>query len=335
MSRVTVCGSKLSRVVTGIGRVILTMAVAAALTSCAGALGQASEVSIVGEAHAVISESAADRRPLNLGLWEKRRAEVPVSVYAESGKVVLLVHGATIPGRVLFDLQVPRRTGPTYSLMDYLAGQGFDVFAIDIQNYGHSDRHWCGRCVTAQVAADDINAAVDYIARLRKVDRINLLGHSWGATTGGLFAMQHPRKVRRLVLSGLPLSPSSEAMPTSEFGTLTEEFLRSGFNPRVGEITMMDAFVHEALKHASVPNGVWMEHTSPLDPRRIAVPVMIIMGSEDRATPITQPELPGFFRDLATVDKQFIIVPGAGHGHHLHRARARAQQELAKWIGFP
>jgi pimeloyl-ACP methyl ester carboxylesterase len=324
-----------SSFVTQMVRSIPIAILAAALIACASPLGPTGEASIVGQAHAVISASAADRRPLNLSLWEKRLADVPVSVYEQPGKVVLLVHGATISGRVLFDLQVPHHTGATYSLMDYLAGQGFDVFAVDVQNYGRSERHSCGRCVTVQVAADDINAAVDYIARLRKVDRVNLLGHSWGAAAVGLFAMQHPRKVRRLVLSGLPLSPLQLTRPTSEFGTLTEEGIRAGFDPRVGEIAMMDAFVQEALKHASVPNGVWMEAISPLDPRRITVPVMIIIGSEDSATSITQPELPGFFRDLATVDKQFIIVPGAGHGHHLHRVRGRAQQELAKWFGLP
>ena len=46
--------------------------------------------------------------------------------------------------------------------------------------------------MTTQVAANDINAAVDYIRGLRDVKQVYVLGHSWGTNTAGLFAMQPP-----------------------------------------------------------------------------------------------------------------------------------------------
>jgi alpha-beta hydrolase superfamily lysophospholipase len=69
---------------------------------------------------------------LKLYVWEK---------YAGSpaGKpVVILVHGSTSAGRESFDLQVPEK--PSYSLMDVLAREGFDVFAPDIRGFGRATR---------------------------------------------------------------------------------------------------------------------------------------------------------------------------------------------------
>lgn len=104
------------------------------------------------------------------------------------------------PGSLVFDLQVPA-AAQTYSMMDYLAAKGFDVFAIDYQNYGLSDRHACGLCVTTDKAALDVDAAVEHIRKLRGVDRVHLVGWSWGANVAALYASRHPDKVGRLVMA--------------------------------------------------------------------------------------------------------------------------------------
>src|SRR5882724_161606 len=91
-----------------------------ALSALAGA-----EEKIVGIEHRVTSVSAYDRKPLSIEVWEKYRQDIDPKVFTTTGKVVLLAHGAGNSGRVVFDMQVPGATGPTYSLMDYLADQGF------------------------------------------------------------------------------------------------------------------------------------------------------------------------------------------------------------------
>jgi len=59
---------------------------------------------------------------LKLYVWEK-------SLGNPAGKpVVVLAHGSTTAGRESFDLQVPGK--PSYSLMDVLAREGFDIFAL-------------------------------------------------------------------------------------------------------------------------------------------------------------------------------------------------------------
>jgi pimeloyl-ACP methyl ester carboxylesterase len=150
------------------------------LSACASV--ERTPVAIQGTEHAVQSASALDGKPLTLFVWEKRRADLDVKSFSENGKVVVLAHGAGTPGHVFYDLQVPGAASPTHSLMDYLAARGYDVFTLDYQNYGRSQGHPCGRCVTTQVAANDIKAVVDYVLVQRSVKQVYLLGWSWGAT---------------------------------------------------------------------------------------------------------------------------------------------------------
>ena len=50
-------------------------------------------------------------------------------------RILLYVHGATYPASTAFDLPLAG-----LSMMDYLAGQGFDVYLVDLPGYGLSGR---------------------------------------------------------------------------------------------------------------------------------------------------------------------------------------------------
>jgi pimeloyl-ACP methyl ester carboxylesterase len=53
--------------------------------------------------------------------------------------------------------------------------------------------------MTTREASEDLNAAVDYILKLRGVERVSLLAWSWGTQYGGMFVMTHPNKVERYI----------------------------------------------------------------------------------------------------------------------------------------
>src|SRR5215207_2816361 len=65
-------------------------------------------------------------------VWEKYLGS------PQAKKVVVLAHGSATAGKESFDLQVPGK--PSYSLMDVLAREGFDVFALDTRGFGRSVR---------------------------------------------------------------------------------------------------------------------------------------------------------------------------------------------------
>jgi pimeloyl-ACP methyl ester carboxylesterase len=138
-------------------------------------------------------EAYVTRDGLRIHLCEKYRQDQEAA-FGRTGKVVLLVHGGTRSGRPLFDLQIR-----DHSLMDFLASNGYDVWTIDIHGYGHSDKtdkDWSD----SRSAAADIAAAVAYITKLRGVAQINLLGASAGTQRAGVFAMDNPESVAKLIL---------------------------------------------------------------------------------------------------------------------------------------
>jgi pimeloyl-ACP methyl ester carboxylesterase len=155
---------------------------------------------------------------------ERARAATPLRSGNLSERVVLFVHGAGTPAEVAFD--VPYKD---YSWMAYLARAGFDVFSMDTTGYGRSTRPpamndpcnlsqeqqkafvpglLSAPCVPSYtrnvttIASDwnDIDAVVDYIRALRRVDRVSLVAWSLGGPRAGGYAARHPEKVHKLVL---------------------------------------------------------------------------------------------------------------------------------------
>ena len=150
-------------------------------------------------------------------------------------RVILFVHGAGTPAEVAFDV-----AHQDYSWMSYLAKAGFDVFAVDMTGYGRSTRPAvmndpCNLSTAEQtelvpqflsatctsdyskqlttIASDhnDIDAAVNYIRTLRRVDRVSLLAWSLGGPRAGGYAAAHPEKVAKLVI----LAPAYNRMTTT------------------------------------------------------------------------------------------------------------------------
>jgi pimeloyl-ACP methyl ester carboxylesterase len=149
------------------------------------------------------------------------RERIKAGTRPDPDKIVLFVHGAGTPAEVSFDVPYA-----DYSWMAYLADAGYDVFSVDMEGYGRSQRPAAmnDKCNLSQaqreqhkVAADcprsheggvttlasdwnDITAAVNYITRLRGATKVNLAGWSQGGPRSGGWAAQHPERVNRLVL---------------------------------------------------------------------------------------------------------------------------------------
>lgn len=235
---------------------------------------------IVGKDHWTVSNG------LKIYLWEKYPRGFE-KTFAKNKKIVLLVHGATWTGRPDFDLQIR-----DYSLMDFLAKNGYDVWAIDIHGYGRSektDKDWSD----TESASGDINAAVDYVSKLRGVDKISILGWSWGTQTTGLFTMKHPEKVEKLILFAMPWGrkslPSSPQLPKEQYRINDEKAARSDFIAGQYEEDVVALYVKEALAEApKSPNGVRVDGMTKLT---------ILTPRGDQSTDAHYPPRKGFCRN--------------------------------------
>src|SRR5215470_13167918 len=119
-----------------------------------------------------------------------------------SERIAVLVHGATYPSNS-FDLGLAGK-----SWMDYLAERGFDVYALDLPGYGRSTRP----AIMEQPAEDNppflrtadavraLGTVVDFVGKRRGVERIDLIGWSWGTAITATYAAENPSKVERLML---------------------------------------------------------------------------------------------------------------------------------------
>lgn len=164
--------------------------------------------------------------PANAGKWvELFVREKVLKAGSAQRPVVLMIHGATLSTIPDFDLQFEN-----YSWMEFLAKEGYDVFAMDQTGYGLSPRPMMDNpCNTtlaeqqlylipktlAQPCAsapypyqlttlysdwDEIDTIVEYIRALRDVQKVNLIGWSYGGNRAGGYSAMHPEKVNSMFL---------------------------------------------------------------------------------------------------------------------------------------
>lgn len=234
-------------------------------------------------------------------------------------RTVLFVHGATYPAETAFDLALGG-----FSWMDFIARRGFDVFLIDVRGYGRSSRPAAMDAppeanppfATTAEARADVGAAVAYIRARRGVERLCLIGWSWGCATMGSFAALHPELVERLVLyaPGWVRDAASAADPGGPLGawrSVTREAALARWLNGVPEdkrdalippgwfdVWAEATFATDAAGAAMnppvlrAPNGVvadgrayWSAGRPLYDPAGVMAPTMIVVGEWDRDTP--------------------------------------------------
>ena len=283
---------------------------------------------IIGKEHYTLSNG------LKIYLWEKYHKDFD-KTFKQSRKIVLLVHGKTWSGRPDFDLQIR-----DYSVMDFLARNGYDVWSIDIHGYGKSektDKDWSD----TESASNDIGAAVDYILGQKGVDKISILGWSWGTQTTGHYTMNHPEKVNKLILyamgwKGRPSSRSAP-MPKEQYRVNDETAARSDFIAGQYEPDVVEKYVKEALAaDTKSPNGVIVDQISKfpiLKPELIKVPTLIIHPEKDFLA--TEAETLEFFAKLGTPYKSYIALPEGGHAILLEKNYKKFQAAVLGYLNQP
>jgi pimeloyl-ACP methyl ester carboxylesterase len=177
--------------------------------------------------------------------------------------------------------------------MDFLAKEGFDVFAPDVRGFGrltHPESH-----ITTQQASQDLDAVVDYVRKERAIEKVNLLAWSWGTQYGGMFVMAHPDKVKKYVsyaqmhLNSRDIArwrPFVELARANPYNVIPEPGCKQRFYSmtpaEANDPEVVDAFAKAAaqIEHRT-PSGPQLDMVTimpMLNPRLMTVPIMIIHG---------------------------------------------------------
>lgn len=232
---------------------------------------------------------------------------------------VVFVHGATYPAETAFDLQLGGK-----SWMDYIAERGFDVYLLDLRGYGKSTRpkemdqpaEANEPIVTTEVARRDVGAVVDHILQRRNIQKVNLMGWSWGTSTMASYTAENPTKVNKLILyapqwirttpSLIQTSGKLGAYRTVKRDAARDRWLNGVPEDKKADLipagwfeTWADAtFASDPVGAAQnppvlrAPNGVildsnlyWSAGKPLYDPAKITVPTLLLVGEWDRDTP--------------------------------------------------
>jgi len=284
----------------------------------------------------------ANKGGVRLYIYRKRL----VSDGNEAKPVLFLVHGSTPSSRGSFDLQVPNRQ---YSVMDEMAGLGWDVWTMDHEGYGrstHTNSH-CG----IRVGVDDLKAAMPVVESVTGQRSVMMYGQSSGAIRAGAFAMQEPARVERLILDAFTYTgidapeidrrraaaDKYRANPRRPVSLATYLSIFNRDKPGTYEPIVAQALADEELKHGdTVPSGTYLDmavNMPMVDPRQVKCPVCLIRAEHDGNA--SEAELLDFFKLLPNHDKQFMFLAGLTHAGMLGVNRHRIWHVMQAFLTYP
>lgn len=277
----------------------------------------------------------------------RKRIQAPVA--GESPRpVLMLVHGSTVSGRNTYDLQVPG--GSDYSVMDYFAERGYDVWTMDHEGYGRSG--WSGRGNSdIKTGARDLAAAIPFVLQKTGASKLNLFGSSSGALRACLYTAEHPDTVERLGLSALVYTgagsptleqrrkklPEYAASPRRKVDLSFYEGMFNRDKPGSSEDSVPKAIAAAELPLVSeVPTGTYVDMCANLPvatPEAIPCPTLVIRGEYDGIA--AEPDLLDFFARLPTRDKQFVALSGIAHNPMMGVQRHKFHYALETFLRMP
>lgn len=281
-------------------------------------------------------------------LWVYRKYAGGGSTAAATHRPVLfLVHGSSYSGKTMFDLSVPGRVD--YSFMEHFARLGFDVWTMDHEGYGHSDRTASNSDIASGVA--DLKTAMSIVSRETGQTEAAFFGQSSGALRAGQFANRYPEHVSRLMLDALvwtgkdapTLAQRKKMLPglqASNVRKIDRAFYTSVFtrdDPSAAEPMLGEVVADAELKYGdTVPTGTYLDMVTKLplvDPDRIRCPVLITRAEHDGIA--TDADVMGFFERLPNADKQLIKIGGLAHTAPLGINRHRFWHALHAFLVMP
>jgi pimeloyl-ACP methyl ester carboxylesterase len=280
---------------------------------------------------------------------------------AEDGKVLLLIHGYSVPGYVAFDTD-----HGNCSLMRHFARVGWDTFAVDLEGFGLSTRPPImdnpaafpdsKAPMHADVTLRGVERVVDFITALRGVEQVHLLGWSQGSSLEApLYAIRHPDKVASLVLFGVeysnPMSTDERqksaaddeaqkvrlSVPTLErwagLGTKEEQVEPGCFEAHRQALLASDPKSGELGGAVRVPAGRTVDETlaePDFDAAKISVPTLVIRGDAD--TSAKREENQKLMTALGSAAKQYVEIPNGGHFLHFENVNMEFYEALQNFL---
>ncbi|MEO3975056.1 alpha/beta hydrolase [Streptomyces sp. CAU 1734] len=273
--------------------------------------------------------------------------DIPPAQGTASGRTVLLLHGKNFDG------------GAWKPTARSLAAAGHRVVVPDQIGFGRSSKPALD--YTFGLLTGNTAALLDHLG----VERADVIGHSMGGMVGVRFALDHPERTRRLVLANpvgledyreLVPALSTERLFADELANTNLNAIRGFYRSYVVEwrrayernvelryrVTLGGEYPRWAMASARTYQ---MAYHQPVlsDLPRLGLPVLLVIGQEDRAavgksyaTPENRARLGNFpvlgRRAAAAIPgARLVELSGTGHLPHLE-ARGRFEREVLAFL---
>ena len=249
----------------------------------------------------VSSSSGQQIKPSNSGYAPVNGIKVYYEVYGE-GRPLVLLHGAFYTIEMNWAELIPELSKTR------------KVIAIEMQGHGHTP--FSDRELSITTLASDAEKVMDYL----KIDSADVAGFSMGGSVAYQFAVQSPKRLRKLVIISSTYKTSGWlSVVNGGFKDFKPEFfdntpLKTAYDAVAPDKTKWRNFLMQMFAFAKVPFNVGDSNIS-----KITAPVLIISGDNDGTDKVELMKTyqllgGGVSADLQPMPKsQLAIVPSQGH----------------------
>ena len=240
-------------------------------------------------------------KPSNSGYAPVNGIKVYYEVYGE-GEPIVLIHGAFMTisgnwGELIPELSKTRK-----------------VIAIEMQGHGHTQ--YSDRKLSDTTLASDVEGVMDYL----KIDSADVAGYSMGGSVAYQFAIQSPKRLRKLIIISSTYKSSGWAPEINNaFKKMKPEMfanspMQTAYDAVAPDTTKWTKFLEQMFAFAATPFNLGDSNIS-----KITAPVLIISGDNDGLDKIELAKTykllgGGVSADLEPMPKsQLAIVPSQSH----------------------
>jgi len=240
-------------------------------------------------------------KPSSSGLAPVNDTKVYYEVYGE-GKPIILLHGAFYTIEINWEQLIPE------------ISKTRKVIAIEFQGHGHTP--YSDRTLDIVSLAKDVEGVLDYL----KIDSANIAGYSMGGSIAYQFAVQSPKRLRKLVIISSTyktdgwLPSVNNAFTDFKPELFDNTPIKTEYFAVAPDTTKWTKFLKQMFDFAKVPFNCGDANIA-----KITAPVLIISGDNDGLDKIELMKTykllgGGISADLAPMPKSHLaIVPSQSH----------------------